>query len=131
MHIINETFKIESARSQIEFSTKFSHAKWLKVNKLTYNTASANNYNMIIIVSGWTDHRYNPTGQPYTYLQNLPRTTLTEVDYEAHVDHWDVKKSSSEYLGIVGLECYINGDSTDTDISPVNPLYIEFSIMTE
>lgn len=126
--IKHETFKITSSRSQISFRGKYNNVSRLKINKLVYATASANNYNMIICVSGWKSAYYNPTGQEYTFLQNLPRTSLAEVDYEAHVDHWDVVQPSTRLL-TVDLECYVNGDSTNNDISPSNPLYIEFAIM--
>jgi hypothetical protein len=119
-----ETFRIESSKVQITFRKKGQASK-MRINRLIYKTASLSNYVMLVIMSGWIGQsQYN--GQPYSRLQSLPRTTLTEVDYEANdSNNWDVIKDGTISTHI--LECLINADSSNTDISSGNPLYIELS----
>lgn len=132
MREICETFRIESSRTQISFSEKYKKVHKMKIEKLVYKTASSGNYNMIVILGGWCSHRYNVNGTTfYTYLQNLPRVTLAEVDYEAPNDHWDEIKAIPSDLSTTNLEIYINGDSTNTDIDNSNPVYIEFKLLID
>lgn len=131
MRIVGETFRFESNRCQITFSEKYSKVKKLKVDRFMYNTASASNYNMVVRVAGWDSHKYNATGTTYTFLQTLPRTTLTEVDYESQEAHWDEVKDIPQDLSTTQIELYINGSSTNTDITSLNPCYIEFKLWLE
>jgi len=132
MKLVAETFRIESNRSQIQFSERYSKVKKIKVDRFSYKTASASNYNMLVILSGWTPHRYNVSNgtQFYTFMASLPRSTLTEVDYSASEDHWDAIKEPSD-LSTATIELFINGSSTNTDISNSNPVYIEFKLWIE
>lgn len=84
---------------------------------------------MIVILQGWADHRYVPNGNNYTFLSIMPRVTLTEVDYFSLGDRWDAEKKKPCDLSTARLECYINGESTNNDISQSNPIYIEFSLL--
>ncbi len=130
MRIASETFALTSNSQTVTFSVPYNNVKKLKIARLLYKTASSGNYVMIVTISGWnSDHTLNVSGKsiPYCYLQNLPRTTLTEVDYEASNDRWDVVQASPVQLHTVHVGLYINGSFTNTDITELNPVYIEFT----
>jgi len=55
----------------------------------------------------------------------LDKTVLTEVQFASDVQHWDIIKPVRDTVSTHTLEIFINGDSTNTDISEENPIYIE------
>ena len=118
-----QTFKLESNRSQITFTQK-GRANNMKINRLLYKTASSSNFVMLIIISGWSNGRtYNDI--EYSRIQSLPRTTLTELDYESDSNNkWDIVKQPTE-IGTHIIELYINGDTTNGDITIGNPCVID------
>ncbi len=123
--VFSETFRLTTNKSQLVFRTKMDNAKRLRVARVIYTTASTSNYFLFIILSHWhRDSTFN--GAPYTKLLTLPRTTLTEYDYEAYPNEWHVEIPSGGQVGNNKLEIYINNDPSNTDISPSNPVYIEF-----
>lgn len=130
MNTYTQTFEITANKSQITFNRK-GVAKKIRFNRIIYKTASANNYAMLIILSGWNsgkDFNYIP----YTILHTLPRTTLAETDaLRSDKTSWDVEKPNGDYIGTHNLECIINGDFTNTDISGSNKLYIEIEVLFE
>lgn len=122
--VYSETFRITSNKSQLTFLNKLNDAKRLRISRLIYTTATTNNYFILLILSDWLrNSTYNST--PYTKLITFPRTTLTEFDYENYPTEWHVEFESGHQVGINTLECYINNDPSNDDISDSNPLYIE------
>ena len=133
MRLVTEFFTVTSNRTQITFSEKYKNVRKMKVHQLSYKTASTGNHSLLVIVSGWASHRYNTSnGTIYgTFRQILPRATLTEIDYESPEDRWDEERNTPTDLGVCTLELYINGDSTNADITALNPVYIEFKLWLE
>ena len=129
--IVRETFVLESCKNQINLSQPYSYVKKLRISRLLYKTASVGNYILLIIVSGFHEqHKYNHNNRTTTYtkLMILPRVSAVEIDYECESDIWDCTKDRPTPINSFMCELVINNDYSITDISPSNPIYIEFEM---
>lgn len=130
MKIVRETFRLESAKSQINLSKPYSCVYKLRISQFIYKTASIGNYVMLIIVNGFNDHKYNDNGKTImiTKLKIMPRVSLVEIDNEyTDNDGWDCIKNRPAPINSFLCELVINNDYSITDISPSNPCYLEFT----
>jgi len=129
MPITSEAFQFSASSSQVTLSRSYDDVRKFRINKLTYTTGSADNFCLLVSVSGWNSRRFNLSNKSvmYTYYQNTPRTTASGVDYEAPVDHWDVivPHDEKKSLYVFNVQLTINGETT-TDITSLNTVNIEF-----
>lgn len=120
-----ELFRLTKNVSNIQFNVKGRFTK-LRTTRLIYTTASADNYNLMMSLSGWeTDHYYD--GRNFTKIFTLPRNSGLPLDYVNTFDNlFDFTLETPREISNHVLTVYINNDPSITDISSGNPLYIEF-----
>jgi hypothetical protein len=132
MTSIKEDFEITSAVSTIEFTNKRPITKF-KINKFSYQTASVGGYRVYVIVSGienknvFTDR--NGKQLNYTTSLILPETNNTPIVYSSFPNTWDVILDFPLTTGQHTLQLFINGSSSNIDISTTNPIFIEFEFI--
>jgi hypothetical protein len=123
------TLKFNSAVTTATLPQYIQSATKMRIRTLSYITKSENQRTLLIKISGWTDNNYYFDGATlvdYTKLVSLMHKTDSLVAYENTSDSWDVVKNKAESnFNTFRLEAYIDGVLA-TDISPSNPLYMEF-----
>jgi hypothetical protein len=128
-----QKFIITSNISRINFNVQSDSCKKLKVSKVAYTTASVNNDDIMIYLSGFTPNvntYTNTSGSNYNYLSkiDLRHSALAEVRYFNYdTNNWDIDDGEKRIIASHQLCCLINNDSSIQDISDSNPLVIEFT----
>jgi hypothetical protein len=132
MTSIKEDFEITAPVSTIEFVNKRPITKF-KINKFSYQTASVGGYRIYVIISGlenknvFTDR--NGKRINYTTALIVPETASTPIVYSSFPNTWDVELDFPLTIGQHTLQLYINGSSSNIDISTTNPIFIEFEFI--
>lgn len=126
------TFKITSSITKINLPFAIKNVNRLKINFLSYKTASAGNKLMLIKISQFNTNYYYDGLEIIKYSKALamPPSNSTPLIYENQFNNPDViieDVSKQNGLNTLTLEILIDGVYS-ADISPSNPLYTEITI---
>jgi len=128
----NYCFKLTTNVSQINLPYAIPSAESLRVNFVSYKTASANQKTMLFKINHF-DNNYFYDGVDlikYTKIILLPPSNSTPVIFENLSNQADVKlDTTTSQTSISSLRIEIMIDNAfSADISPSNPVYIELTI---
>ncbi len=123
--MVKELFKLTKNSTNISFKIKGKYNK-LRITRVIYTTASNNNYNIMVHLSGWENDHFFENYQ-FTKIFTCPRNTSVNLDYINNFDNlYDIETTIPKDISNHILTVLVNNDSSNTDINSGNPLFIEF-----
>ena len=123
--------KLTSNSTKVNLPKPLENYKNLKVNMVSFVTGSAGNRLMRVNITGFNDNTYFDGSAivKYTKAYPMPNSISTLMVDSSDTDRNDVEVFiREENVGMSSLVIEVSIDDLYKDISPSNPLYIEFTI---
>ena len=118
--------KMTSNEKIINFDEQLMSRR-MKISMVRYQTGSAGNRTMYIILEKFATHPSKENGLPFSaYTKILPLYSSTGTDFLFISDNtFDEELRDPQKFAQLKIQALINADFGNTDISPANPLELE------